>query len=87
MGSCDRVSFGLLVSGSLMSLGVDIWLSRCSVHAKEVAWRWAQIRGIGIRESWLKIPDPMLATGPMGRLCELLTLVVSVGRMPVIPGS
>lgn len=70
-----------------MSLGVDIWLSRCSVHAKEVAWRWAQIRGIGIRESWLKIPDPMLATGPMGRLCELLTLVVSVGRMPVIPGS
>lgn len=45
-----------------------------------------QIRGTGIRESWLKIPD-ILATGPLGRLFELLTLVVSMSRMPVIPGS
>lgn len=87
LSSCDRVSFGLLVSGSLMSSGVDIWLSRCSVRAKEVDWCWAQIRGTGIRESWLKIPDPILATGPLGRLFELLTLVVSMSRMPVIPGS
>ena len=78
LSSCDRVSFGLLVSGSLMSSGADIWLSRCSVHAKEVAWCWTQIRGIGIRESRLKIPHPILATGPVGRLFELLTLVVSM---------
>lgn len=50
LSSCDsRVSFGLLVSGSLMSWGVDIWLSRCSVSAKEVD------RGVGHRSGELEL--------------------------------
>lgn len=57
LSSCDRVSFGLLVSGSLMS---SEWTSGFPdvQFVQEVDWCWAQIGGTGIRGLDLKIQTP-----------------------------
>lgn len=85
---CNRVSADSWFSELLMSQGVDIWLSRCSVHTKVVPWCHAQTRGFRIRGSPLKITDPhIVAVRTLARLLDLLTLIVLFVSMLAIPGS
>lgn len=42
---------------------------RCSVHTKEVPWCHAQTMGLGIRGSWVKIPDPHIGDPDPGPDC------------------